>query len=223
MPSDSGTRPRVLAAESDTEASTTKSEERAREEALIEKCLDGDAEAFRPLVERYSPSLHTFVTRYVGSRDEARDIVQEAFLRSYRALPDFNPKYRFSTWLYRIALNLCHDHVKKAASMKLGQLSEMAVEQATMHDPIESRVDDRRLCEVALTLARSLPEKYRDPLLLKDVERMDYKQMARATGLSVGLLKIRVMRARRKLADQLQHRGLGPFATDDSNEDSPGE
>lgn len=184
--------------------------DRATEQALIRQCLDGDSEGFRPLVDRYSPSLHTFVMRYVGNADEARDIVQEAFLRSYRALPDFNPKYRFSTWLYRIALNLCRDHLKRAGAARVTLGYEDSSEQAVTDDPIEKRVDDRKRCKEALDLARALPAKYRDPLLLKDVERMDYKRMARVTGLSVGLLKIRVMRARRKLAHVMQKRGLAP-------------
>ena len=185
-------------------------DEQAREELLVRRCIEGDGEAFRPLVERYSPALHTFVARHVGPSGEARDIVQEAFLRAFRALPDFNPRYRFSTWLFRIALNLCRDHMKKRRTRPL-DLPLLA--EDTRHGVdgrIEEKVDDRRRCEVALVLMQKLPEKYREPLVLKDVQRMDYKQMARVTGLSVGLLKIRVMRARRKLAASMQARGLGP-------------
>jgi RNA polymerase sigma-70 factor (ECF subfamily) len=190
--------------------------ERTREEELIRQCLDGDTESFRPLVDRYSPSLHSFVVRYVGNRDEARDIVQEAFLRAYRALADFDRRYRFSTWLYRIALNLCRDHHKRHGRGHVLLGFDQYIEDEPLDDPIEQRVDDRRRCEAALVLARSLPAKYRDPLLLKDVERMDYKRMSRVTGLSVGLLKIRVMRARRKLAGVMQHHGLAP-----GNDDEP--
>jgi len=184
--------------------------DRATEQALIRQCLDGDPEGFRPLVDRYSPSLHAFVTRYVGNRDEVRDIVQEAFLRAYRALADFDPRYRFSTWLYRIALNLCRDHVKRSGATRNVLEYEDGCGEGVTDDPIDKRVDERRICAEALELARSLPAKYREPLLLKDVERMDYKRMARVTGLSVGLLKIRVMRARRKLAQAMQIRGLAP-------------
>ncbi len=185
-------------------------EEKARESELIKRCLDGDPEAFSPLVTRYSPSLHSFVVRYVGSKDDACDIVQEAFLRSYRALSDYDPSFRFSTWLYRIALNLCRDHLKRTAPGRLAVAVENGSEDCVTRDPIEERIDDRRLCELALALARELPAMYREPLLLKDVESMDYRTMARVTGLTVGLLKIRVMRARRRLAGDMQKMGYVP-------------
>ncbi len=193
-------------------------EAQAREEALVRRCIEGDAEAFRPLVERYSPSLHTFVARHVGPSGEARDIVQEAFLRAFRALPDFDPSYRFSTWLFRIALNLCRDHLKRARTRPVDLPLFADDARHGVDERVEERLDDRRRCEAALALARELPEKYREPLLLKDVQRMDYKQMARVTGLSVGLLKIRVMRARRKLASGMIARGLGPGPQDEEVE-----
>lgn len=189
-----------------------KQQERAREEILVRQCIGGDREAFRPLVDRYSPALHTFVARYVSAGDDARDIVQEAFMRAFRALPDFNPRYRFSTWLYRIALNLCRDHVKRVRTRPAGQPVHLEDERWSVEDPIEEKIDDRRRCEVALAIMLELPAKYREPLILKDVRHMDYKQMAGATGMSVGLLKIRVMRARRKLAGIMRVRGLGPAA-----------
>jgi RNA polymerase sigma-70 factor (ECF subfamily) len=190
-------------------------EAQVREEVLVRRCIEGDGEAFRPLVERYSPSLHTFVARHVGPQGDARDIVQEAFLRAFRALPDFNPRYRFSTWLFRIALNLCRDHMKRRRTRPrdLPLVADDALHG--VDGRIEEEVDDRRRCEAALALMRELPAKYREPLLLKDVQRMDYKQMARVTGLNVGLLKIRVMRARRKLASSMRARGLGPARPDE--------
>jgi RNA polymerase sigma-70 factor (ECF subfamily) len=187
----------------------------AREEVLVRRCIEGDGEAFRPLVERYSPSLHTFVTRHVGSSGEARDIVQEAFLRAFRALPDFNPRYRFSTWLFRIALNLCRDHMKRARTRPrdLPLLAEDTRHGVDEH--VEEKLDHKRRCEAALALMLELPAKYREPLVLKDVQMMDYKQIARLTGLNVGLLKIRVMRARRKLAASMRSHGLGPGLSDE--------
>lgn len=183
-------------------------ESHAREELLIRRCIEGDPEAFRPLVERYSPALHSFVVRYVGATDDARDIVQDAFLRAFRSLPDYNPRYRFSTWLYRIALNLCRDHMKRARLHQNDQTFQLEDARHKVVDPIEERLDDRMRCEAALEILRTMPSKYREPLFLKDVQLMDYNQMARVTGMSVGLLKIRVMRARRKLADVMRRRGL---------------
>jgi len=199
---------RVSPLDEKTVASEGGLDDRSREEALIRRCIGGDRESFRPLVERYSPSLHVFVVRYVGRSDDCRDIVQEAFLRAYRALPDFDPRYRFSTWLYRIALNICRDHRKKARAMPSGHSVPIDVEEQKVEDPIEKRLDDRRRCEALLALVDDLPPKYREPLLLKDVQRMDYERMSAITGMSVGLLKVRVMRARRRLAGLVRSREL---------------
>ena len=109
---------------------------------------------------------------------------------------------------YTIALNLCRDHMKRERQHQHDQTFQLDDARHKVVDPIEERLDDRMRCEAALEILRGMPDKYREPLFLKDVQLMDYNQMARVTGLSVGLLKIRVMRARRKLADAMRRRGL---------------
>jgi RNA polymerase sigma-70 factor (ECF subfamily) len=189
--------------------------QRAREEILIRRCIEGDAETFRPLVDRYSPSLHSFVARFVGTGEDACEIVQEAFLRAYRSLPDYDPRYRFSTWLYTITLNLSRDHLKRIRTRPADLSLELDEGRDGVEDPIEDRIDAKRRCEAALALMDDLPAKYREPLILKDVQRMGYREIAKVTGMSVGLLKIRVMRARRRLAAAMRSRGLSPVQDDE--------
>ena len=186
--------------------------EREREAALIARCLDGDPEAFRPLVERYSPALHGFAARYVGS-EGARDVVQDAFLRAYRSLVDYDPGYRFSTWLYRIALNLCRD-AQKRSQARVGRTADL--DPASIGEDwtrAEGRIDDARICEAAIATLRELPPAYGEALLLKDVEGMEYREVSRITGLPVGLLKVRVMRGRRRLAQALERKGIARKGT----------
>lgn len=176
-------------------------ETRKFEEDCIMKCLGGDNEAFRPLVERYSTSLYTFIYRMIGSREDSEEIVQEAFTRAFRNLVDFNPRYRFSTWLYSIALNLCRDHVRKQERNFSNRRVDLDVSNIKSIDPVEHKVDTKRRYEKLLACLDLLPRKYREAIIMKDVMMFPYKEIQKNLHLPVPVLKIRVIRARRKLID----------------------
>jgi RNA polymerase sigma-70 factor (ECF subfamily) len=178
-------------------------EARRHEESCILKCLEGDPEAFRPLVERYSPALHTFINRMVNDREDAREITQEVFARAYRNLVDFNPRYRFSTWLYTIALNLCRDHMRHSRRTLSEKRVDMDVGLLMVIDPVEQRLDVKRRYQALLACLDRLPPKYREVLVMKDVMMLPYREIQKAMHLPVPLLKIRVVRARRKLCSMI--------------------
>lgn len=178
-------------------------EARKFEEGCILKCLGGDPEAFRPLVERYSPSLHAFISRMVTDREDAREITQEVFARAYRNLVDFNPRYRFSTWLYTIALNLCRDHMRHDRRTMAEKRVDLDVGLLMVVDPVEQKLDVKRRYEALLKCLDRLPGKYREVLVMKDVMMLPYKEIQRVMHLPIPLLKIRVVRARRKLCKMI--------------------
>lgn len=166
---------------------------------------EGDARAFRLIVERHHRGVYQFIARVVATEADAEDLTQETFARAYVHMARFDPTYRLSTWLYRIALNLCRDHLRSA------KRRERPVEPGSptldMHDreagPEEQAVARREAVRLDRALAQ-LPESYREVLILKDLEDLSFQEIAVITRSTVTGLKIRALRARAALRKQLE-------------------
>jgi RNA polymerase sigma-70 factor (ECF subfamily) len=184
------------------------------EESLIERCREGDVEAFRPLVQRYQRLAFSVALRMLGSRADAEDIAQQAFVDAFNALERFNGEGRrhaFSTWLLRIAVNRSKDVLKsKRRTEEPLERDVRGGEAAFAYDPStpeanafsgESRVQLER------ALLR-LPTKYREVLVLKDAEELSYDEIRSVLQLPITTLKIRVVRARAMLREIIESQGL---------------
>lgn len=173
-----------------------------RERRQIELALRGDAMAFRTIVERHHRGMHALALRMTGDRAAAEDLVQEAFARAYCRLNQFDPSYRLSTWLYRIVLNLCHDHHKSARRRERAtDLDQHADDAARQPDAL--LFAHRRIQRVHDALARLRPA-HREVLVLKDLQGLSYLEIRDLTGTPVTALKIRVIRARKNLRALLE-------------------
>lgn len=177
--------------------------QRDLELAWIERAMASDATAFRCLVERHQRGVHGLVTRMVPNRAEADDLVQETFARAYCALGQFDPRYRFSTWLYRIALNLCRDHRKSAKRRERPSgvdaesiLGDHASDQTSHELKPDS---DARLVRLRLAIEQ-LSDKDREVIVLKDLQDLSFEELREITGTPITALKIRALRARARLA-----------------------
>lgn len=183
------------------------------EEALIARCRDGEADCFRPLVQRHQRVAFSVALRMLGGRADAEDVVQQAFVDAYGALDRFageGREHAFRTWLLRIVVNRCKDVLKskKRTEEPLGG-DVCADDAAFAHAPPdpEARVgaaEQRGLLERAL--ARVAP-KYRECLVLKDVEDLSYEEMRTILRLPITTMKIRVVRARAMLRAELEAAG----------------
>ncbi|MFW5926159.1 MAG: RNA polymerase sigma factor [Myxococcota bacterium] len=181
-------------------------DERVLEQGWIQRAVEGDARAFRAIVERHHHGLFRLALRMLGDRAEAEDAVQEAFARAYKRLEHFDPSYRLSTWLYRIALNICRDHLKSPRRKERPRGLEAM--------PLSERTDDTQRADQRLERARmahrlagcleQLSSSYREAVVLKDLEELSYQEMKEITGAPVTALKIRVVRARAKLRALLE-------------------
>jgi RNA polymerase sigma-70 factor (ECF subfamily) len=184
------------------------------EESLIARCLEGDVEAFRPLVQRYQRLAFSVALRMLGSRADAEDIAQQAFVDAFNALERFDGEGRrhaFSTWLLRIAVNRSKDVLK--SKRRTEQPLEHDVgggEAAFAYDPSTPEAnaagDERRAQLESALLA--LPTKYREVLVLKDAEELSYDEIQVILRLPITTLKIRVVRARAMLRDIIESQGL---------------
>jgi RNA polymerase sigma-70 factor (ECF subfamily) len=184
------------------EAASPRDEE---EQLAIGRCVAGEAEAFRPLVQRYQRIVFSVALRMLGSRADAEDVAQQAFVDAFNALDRFRAEGRehaFSTWLLRIVVNRSKDVLKSKKRTEEPLDREVgAAEAAFAHDPSnpEANVaggERRRRLETALL---AVPPKYREVLILKDVEELSYEEIRAILRLPVTTLKIRVVRARAML------------------------
>ena len=182
---------------------------RSTDERLVEAVLSGDRDAFSDLVARHQRGVLAFAARMTGDREAAPDIAQETFLKAFCALASFDPKFRFSTWLYRIASNCAVDHLRRRrvripSRAGRGAEPESPETQIRASDPSPDQL--LRCRELAGRLdeeIRALPRQYRQLLHLRHQGQMRYDEIARSTGIPIGTVKNRIFRAREILRNRL--------------------
>jgi RNA polymerase sigma-70 factor, ECF subfamily len=177
--------------------------DRDPDEALVRRAQGGDRLAFERLVDRHQHRLFTLAARVLGSREDAADAVQDAFVKAWLALPGFRRGARFSTWLYRICLNSAYDTAAKRRA------TPVEIED-TRADP-RDRFADRELSGALQQALGALEEPYRAAVVLSDVLGCSYAEIAELTQVAEGTVKSRVFRGRSELARFLgTGEGAGP-------------
>ncbi|MGZ9247367.1 MAG: RNA polymerase sigma factor [Gemmatirosa sp.] len=168
--------------------------------ALVRRVLDGDSDVFAVLVDRHGPACLRFATRMLGHREDAEDATQESLLRAYRALPCYDEREHFRAWLFAILVNRCRTMaaIRGRRERRQGGDLELAVGRGVAPDVAGAELRD----DIARAIA-SLAPHYREAFLLRHVEQWSYDDMARATGVGVSALKMRVMRACERLRELL--------------------
>jgi RNA polymerase sigma-70 factor (ECF subfamily) len=175
--------------------------------ALVSRAREGDYEAFEKLFERHRSLVYRFAYQMTSRRDDAEDMVQEAFVRAYQNLHRYRDEAKFTTWLLRIVTNLCTDQARMAHRRTALEQQEAAgaLDWMTIgdtEDPVQNLEADRR--KVALRKAlNALPAHHRTMIVLRDLEERDYPEISQILGCTVGGAKLRVLRARRALRDRI--------------------
>jgi RNA polymerase sigma-70 factor, ECF subfamily len=175
--------------------------------ALVRRARDGDYGAFERLFERHRQLVYRFAYQMVPRRDDAEDIVQEAFVRAYQNLGKYRDEAKFTTWLLRIVTNLCTDQARMIQRRSALEQQEAAGSLQWMtniesEDPVQNLEADRRVQALRKAL-NALPAHHRSVIVLRDLEERDYTEIAEVLGCSVGGAKLRVLRARRALKDRI--------------------
>jgi RNA polymerase sigma-70 factor (ECF subfamily) len=213
-PDDSGAIGPAVAASIRTTLAALPRARDAEENRLIARCLAGEVEAFRPLVQRYQRLAFSVALRMLGSRADAEDIAQQAFVDAFNALERFRGEGRthaFSTWLLRIAVNRSKDMLKSRRRTEEPLDHDVpGGEAAFAYDPPTpeahaSSGERRERLEAALL---ELPTKYREVLILRDAEDLSYEEIRVILQLPLTTLKIRVIRARAMLRDLVEREGV---------------
>jgi RNA polymerase sigma-70 factor, ECF subfamily len=180
---------------------------------LLQATLEGDEEAFGELVSRYRNQITSYIYRMTNDYDGAIDLAQETFVRVYRAADRYKSDFAFSTYIYRIATNLAISELRKRKRRRLvsltGFFQETERDAEQEFNPPDLRplqdsvlVDTERRKAVAKAIT-TLPEKYRAPLVLRDVEGKAYEQIAQILQTNEGTVKSRISRARALLREKL--------------------
>ena len=183
---------------------------------LVARTVAGDDGAYTVLVERYSDFVYTVVLRVVRSEEDARDVAQEAFVRAHRSLSRFRGDSKFSSWLYRIAVNRALTHLKRRKSrpdtVEYTSTSPVEAEfssRRAVEDPEERVLDLEFRSRVRKAVAK-LPPRYRAAVTLFYLEERSYKEVAEALGVPMGTLKTHLHRARAILREELEQEGMEP-------------
>jgi RNA polymerase sigma-70 factor, ECF subfamily len=179
------------------------------DEELVARSISGDNESFNELVLRWERPIYALAYRTIGREEEARDVCQETFLRAFRALPGFRGQAKFSSWLYRIALNLCRDWMRRERRTPIVQppddmdLMELAAatEPSEAIEDLVARKDLTRVVERAMAL---LPEDQRTAIVLKEYHGLTFQEIADLMGCPLSTVKTRLYQGltvlRRELA-----------------------
>ena len=189
------------------------------EKALVQRAIGGDSAAFGTLVERYQQQVFNLALRMVGSRADAEDLAQEAFIRAWRALPSFHQSAQFSTWLYRLTSNICIDFLRSRGRKPTVSLTvEGDDEESEELDVADERYDPEenfQRAELQRAVQRglnTLPEEFRTILILRELEGLSYAEIGEMLHLEEGTVKSRLFRARSRLCEFLKQDGNLPDA-----------
>ena len=178
------------------------------DEELVARSKTGDTESFNQLIKRWERPIFALAYRTLGREEDARDVTQETFLRAFRALSGFKGDAKFSSWLYRIALNLCRDWMRKERRAPVVAVPEgVDVEDLIAErGPTESVEDVAARAELSREVARAmayLPEEQRQAIILKEYQGLTFQEIADLMRCPLSTVKTRVYQGLSTLRKQL--------------------
>jgi len=181
------------------------------DQQLVKRVQKGDKRAFDLLVLKYQHKILAIVSRYIRDSFEVQDVTQEAFIKAYRALPNFRGESAFYTWMYRIAINTAKNYL--VARGRRPPLSDVEVEDAEYYsgsdalkdvDTPENNYFKDELQRVVNDAIRELPEDLRTAVTLREFEGMSYEEIAEVMACPVGTVRSRIFRAREAIDKQIK-------------------
>jgi RNA polymerase sigma-70 factor (ECF subfamily) len=175
------------------------------EQLLIKQCQTGDPAAFEILLSHYEKLIYNLCFRYFGNHYDASDVGQEAMVRIYKKIRDFNGNSSFKTWLYRVVTNLCLDELRrrKNKSVSLDEIKEQGYEPAASFYNPETAAEQSEQATMIQEILLTLSTEHRTILILKDVEGLEYHEIAHVLGCNMGTVKSRLNRAREAFRKKL--------------------
>ena len=183
------------------------------DEELVSRSMGGDSESFNQLIKRWERPIYALAYRTIGREDDARDVVQETFLRAFRGLSGFKGQAKFSSWLYRITLNLCRDWMRRQrrapviATPDGVDLVELAGESANV-ETADAAVGRRELSRLVARAMTALPEEQRAAIVLKEYHGLTFQEIADLLGCPLSTVKTRLYQGLVVLRKELERSGI---------------
>jgi RNA polymerase sigma-70 factor (ECF subfamily) len=193
----------------------------ATDEELVARSIGGDADSFNQLILRWERPIYALAFRVIGREEDARDVCQETFLRAFRALGGFKGQAKFSSWLYRITLNLCRDWLRRERRAPFVQppddtdLAALAIDQRA-GDAIEARVSRETMGRLVARIMAGLPEEQRSAIVLKEYHGLTFQEIADLQGCPLSTVKTRLYQGLSVVRRELRHQGVTGFESDGS-------
>ena len=174
---------------------------------IVIRCKSGDMKAFQLLVEEYHTYAYRLALRILCSEEEAKDVVQESFIRVWRHIQKYDLRSKFTTWLYKIVTNLCYDNLKaRKRRNRLFQTDSFKMDSNLLasNDDLEKDIGDRELAEVIHNIAEELAPTQRIVFVLRDLQDISIQEVVTITGISKGAVKSNLYHARRHIRKKLE-------------------
>lgn len=207
----------------------------ADDHELVAAAQGGDRRAFQALYQRYERKVFAVAYGFLRSQEDALDVVQEAFIKVHRYLPNFEGQSSFYTWLYRIVANLCIDHIRRSGRKKDVEFDDKLrhdgdqesatnmVQIAALGDPVEA-VRNKEILKAVRESLQHLSDKHRAVIVMRELQGLSYADMAKAMNCSKGTIMSRLFHARRNmqklLKDRLDYSPENPDSSADESSDS---
>ncbi|MEM9990938.1 MAG: sigma-70 family RNA polymerase sigma factor [Bacteroidota bacterium] len=203
-----------------TTSTTTQLSAKASDDyRLVQQAIEGNQRAYADLLNRYRASVFHTMLKMVNNRDDADDLTIEAFGKAFRKLSSYTPHYAFSTWLFRIAINNCIDHIRKKRLHILsiddpidsdGEQDFSANIRSDMRNPEEIFMNTQKIQLMRILMGR-LSEKYRLMIELRYFEELSYDEIAQELNIPLGTVKAQLFRAKEMLYELLQKPGASAY------------
>ncbi len=181
----------------------TEKPENIPDELLI-RCKENDATAFGELLKKYRNYAFTLAFRILVNEDDSKDVVQEAFIRIWKHIGKYNFQVKFTTWLYKIVVNICYDKLRDKKRKQQYELQEWELDSLIDKNDLGKSLESEEFMKILKTISNELPDKQRIVFVLRDLEEMNIEQVSEILNMPVHSVKTNLVYARKKIRLKLE-------------------